>query len=206
MAKDASAGDQPGLGEFRKRIPLELAPDDLVRLRALQPPYGSMRATLLAGLEALDRVERAEADQAVLVEARSEAEARVRELEAEVAALQEASASHAAKAKRASSATKGDADRAAARIRALESEATGLRRDLAGVQQTLDATYQTLLEFDETRVDELRCPRCGEFAPSEEWGYEQAEEGGQLIFHQPCGYHEGGLLDQGSILGYRHAG
>lgn len=206
MPTDASARDEPGLREFRKRIPLELAPEDLALLRSLQSAHGSMRATLLAGLEALDRVERAESEQAALVEARTTAEVRVAELEADVARLRKATTSHKTKAKQTSAATKNVADRTAKQIRTLEARVEELTRALADAQHTLDDTSQTLLEFDETRVDELRCPRCGEFAPSEEWGYEQAQEGGQLIFHQPCGYHEKGLLDQASILGYRHAG
>jgi hypothetical protein len=51
-------------------------------------------------------------------------------------------------------------------------------------------------------VDELRCPRCGEFAPSAEWATERTKEG-RLVFHKPCGYHRGGLLDETSVLGRR---
>lgn len=206
VATPRQAKDLPGQGDFRKRIPLELTPDDLARLRSLQPGHGSMRATLLAGLEALARLEQAEAEVAELAAARDAAQARVGKLEAEAAAAKAASAKEDATAKRASRATKDGADRAAERARTLEAHAAQRERDLADAQSAYDAAYQTLLELDETRVDELRCPRCGEFAASAEWGYQESEEGGQLIFHQPCGFHQKGLLDATTIMGYRHAG
>jgi hypothetical protein len=161
-----------------------------------------MRATLLAGLVALDAAAEAQAHATAAHAAQEAAEAHVIRLEAELDATRAATAEREAKGSRAAR-TAGA--RANDQMTALQNEAAQLRQELTDAKATLDATYQTLLELDETRVDELRCPRCGEFAPSEDWAYETADDGGRLIFHQPCGYHEKGLLDQSSILGYRHA-
>ena len=65
----------------------------------------------------------------------------------------------------------------------------------------LDAQAE-LDKLDRPFVEELRCPHGGKFAPSGEWASQRTEKG-HLVYHQPCGYHRGGLLDETSVLGHR---
>lgn len=164
-----------------------------------------MRATLLAGLEALARAGEADARLGELAQARDAAQARAATVEADLAAARAATAKEDARAKRAMRAVKDGSQRTAEQIDVLEAHVDSLTRDLADTHETLDATYQTLVELDETRVDTLRCPRCETYPPSEEWGYRQATDGSAFIFHQPCGFHKGGLLESTTIMGRRDA-
>src|SRR6185312_5128980 len=148
VATPRQAKDEPGLGGFRKRIPLELSQDDLARLHAHQAEHGSMRATLLAGLVALDAAAEAQASATAAHAAQEAAEAHVIRLEAELDASRAATAEREAKGSRAAR-TAGA--RANDQMMALQDEAAQLRQELTDAKATLDATYQTLLELDETR-------------------------------------------------------
>jgi hypothetical protein len=87
-------------------------------------------------------------------------------------------------------ATKRDlSSRPTARLRKSEHEAR------VNVQSTFHA-------LEVLFVHELRCPRCGKFAPNGEWG-PHSISGWDIVYHRSCGFHEGDELEQMSVLGRR---
>ena len=111
--------------------------------------------------------------------------------------------SHATAAAKASAAADhkatDDAERALEdaheRIRTLEAS---LRTERHSHEQTLDEIHALRPQV----VGELRCPRCGQYAGPKDWATQNTAHG-TLVYHKPCGYHRGGLLDATSIFG-RH--
>ena len=83
------------------------------------------------------------------------------------------------------------------RIRTLEAD---LRSERHSHNETLDSLHALRPQV----VRELRCPRCGEYAGPTDWAT-QTTPHGTLVYHKPCGYHRGGLLDPTSILGRKAA-
>jgi hypothetical protein len=94
----------------------------------------------------------------------------------------------------------------------LEKDLAQARDQLAKAERLLTAErgehvewQQACEELDAQRVDSLRCPRCKQWAEPDEWDMVDADGGGQLVYHQPCGYHEDGALTPTTIMGYRGA-
>src|SRR5437868_4514859 len=77
---------------FRRRLPLELAADELELLERQQRRFPSKRATLVAGLEALARQEQLKRELAALAAEREQAYARTAELERQAAKAEKAAA------------------------------------------------------------------------------------------------------------------
>lgn len=187
---------------FRRRFPLELSPAEYEALEAAGKAHGSKRAALLAGLAAPTerdaRGEESARGAASATKARGQITAltrRVAELEQQ---LDQANTTLAASAARAHTASQ-------------EAEATSLRalKDTQWADEARAAEHERrreleaeLAALEESHVDELRCPRCGKFAPSDQWATKRTTDG-HVVFHEPCGYHEGGFLDDTSVLGRR---
>ncbi len=202
MAHHPSA-PTPGSG-FRRRFPLELSPDEYARLEEAGRVAGSKRAALLAGLSALDDATRLRAGAAQAATAHNEAQATIAGLEAKLGELEKALAEAKEKAKT-------GAARGRKATEATEAALAQSTRDAQWADEAREAEREARLnaqaeldKLDALFVDELRCPRCGKFAPSDEWATERTKEG-RLVYHEPCGYHRGGLLDETSVLGRRVA-
>jgi hypothetical protein len=188
---------------FRRRVPLELTASEIDLLEAAQPGYGTKRATLVAGLEAL----------AALGEARAAA-ARL-EGERDTALYDLAAAAERAHKAESTLEPKGATTKTA--IQTAEAATVKLERSLARSDAQLDEARQRLSQEQETRIewqtayeqaepqilDALRCPRCKAWADPDQWDTCPAEGGGEIIFHQPCGYHEDGVVNPTTIMGYR---
>jgi hypothetical protein len=189
---------------FRRRLPLELTPDELTLLEWLQGEHGSKRATLIAGLRAL--AEQPDPDQLAQLEyARDRATAEAEALRAKLAELEAAAKKTAASATRRATAS-ADADAAAkADAQAAKKQLAKLERDLAHVNRDMAEWEQAHAELDAHRVDGLRCARCEEWAAPQEWATTETDDGYLLIYHQPCGYHEKSFTSVPTIMGYRRA-
>lgn len=185
---------------FRRRFPLELSPEEYQRLEDAARPAGSKRAALLAGLAALTEAQETQA-------ALTRAEDQLATAHTEIAALTtsltktDQARAHAEAAASASTATdrkaaqQADVELAEARkrIRRLEQS---LRAERRSHEETLDELHALRPHV----VGELHCPRCGQFASHTDWATQKTADGA-LVYHKPCGYHRGGLLDQTSVLG-----
>jgi hypothetical protein len=184
---------------FRQPFPLELSPEEYEVLEAAGRSAGSKRAALLAGLAALEDATRLRADAARTATAHNEAQATIAALDAKIGELERIRDAANEKAKTGAARGRRAAD--AARVQST--------RDAQWADEAREAERETRLdvqaeldELDALFVDELRCPRCGKFAPRDEWATERTKEG-RLVYNGPCGYHRCGLLDETSVLGRR---
>jgi len=92
-----SRGKQAAPAGFRRRIPLELTPEQMALLEQVDERFATKRATLVAGIEALARVERVERELEEARRACEQAQGSCERLEA-----------RAAKAERALATSKGE--------------------------------------------------------------------------------------------------
>lgn len=187
---------------FRRRFPLELSPDEYKRLEAEGKRCGSKRAALLAGLTALAERDARSKELARGAASATKSQTQITALKARVAELERAldeadkkATASGARARAASQAAQTDAARAIEKAR----WADELRES---ERETRENAQAELAKLDALFVDELRCPRCGEFAPSAEWAEERTDTA-RLVYHKPCGYHEGDWLSASSVLGQR---
>jgi hypothetical protein len=187
---------------FRRRFPLELSPDEYEALEAAGTKAGSKRAALLAGLAALSEHDALSDEAARMAASNKKAQATITALEAKIAELERTLAETNKKAA-------GQAARARKAAEEAEAEAARATKDAQWAddlreseRETRENTQAELDKLDAVFVDELRCPRCGGFAPPGEWATQRTDKG-RLVYHKPCGYHQGGLLDETSVLGRR---
>lgn len=192
-------------GKFRRRIPLELTAQELALLEREERRFGTKRATLVAGLQALARVLGLERELEQALRERDEACA-VAEAEAGKARTAEATLSktkqEASSAKRGKSEAERKrqkrADDAQVEIAAL-SQALA---DEAGARLTLE---RELEELEAELLLGAHCPRCGTWAKHEEWAV-QVDGEFELLYHRPCGFHREDGLRGRSVFGYRKRG
>ncbi len=71
-----------------------------------------------------------------------------------------------------------------------------LRTERRSHEETLDEVHALRARV----VGELHCPRCGKFAGQETWATQKTADA-LLVYHKPCGFHRGGLLEATSVLG-----
>jgi len=187
---------------FRRRFPLELTPEEYARLEEAGRTAGSKRAALLAGLAALEDREpngsRATKEQARLAQRAEHDEARLAEVEAALSEAQQKLKTTSTRAKSTTQATE-------AALAAAQDEVRALEADLAAEAAAHARAASGLAELRELFVDDLRCPRCGRFAAPSEWATRKTKDG-TVVYHEPCGYHEGGFIDDTSVLGRRATG
>jgi chromosome segregation ATPase len=190
---------------FRRRFPLELTVQECELLERAAERAGSKRAALLAGLAALAREQELEALRLAAEQERDAAQARLAELQAEVA---EIARSHQKQTAAASAARKRTESTQRKQAEASKRETTKLASLERTLKQERDARHSLedeLAQLEERAVDWLRCDRCGNWAPPREWKSKNTEEG-EVLYHGPCGFHRGGLLDPTSVLAVRRSG
>jgi hypothetical protein len=202
---DAGMHDEPKAVDprrFRRRLPLELTPDELALLEHHQARHGSKRATLVAGLYALQ----AEPDRDQLAQAardRDTATAEAAALRKRVSELEAAAKRATAKASRSDTAATDAKGAAAKDAAALRKQLAKAGRDLTQARSELAESEEAYAELDEQRIDGLRCPRCEEWAEPDEWATRETDDGYLLIYHQPCGFHEKSFTSPPTIMAYR---
>ena len=177
---------------FRRRFPLELSPDEYARLEGAGKIHGSKRAALLAGLASLE--ERTNRDTRVrrVTATDTKAQAKLTALEAKVAECERALAKATADAHAAAARAKDATEKAKIQIAAATQD-TQRANDLREAErETKENAQAELAKLDALFVNQLRCPRCRAFAPSGEWASTSTDKG-RLVYHKPCGYHEGGV-------------
>jgi len=190
---------------FRRRFPLELSPDEYARLERAGRTAGSKRAALLAGLAALEQTAALGPAAARAEKAQRDARARITDLTARIAEFERALADAQAKAKTGAARGRKAAETAEAALAESTRDAQWADEARATEREArLDAQAE-LDKLDALFVDELRCPRCGTFAPIGQWASKRTKEG-HVVYHEPCGYHEGGFLDETSVLGRKTTG
>lgn len=195
--------ESPAQPAFRRRIPLELTAEEFAILEREEKRFASKRATLVAGLAALERLLAAERALKQAVRERDEAQAEAKALAEKT---RKAAGALAKTKQEAKSAKRG---RTAAERRAGETSA-GAREEIEELEEILAderrvrvELAQRLEEADAQLLDGAYCPRCAEYAAAETWAARE-DEGYELVYHRPCGFHpEDGLTKARSVFGYR---
>ena len=185
---------------YRRRVVLEITPDESTLLDGLADRHGTIRGAVMAGLRGLG------ADRS------AELEAQLGELRAELAgAEQRAQADReAVTAEAGDLRTQVAAGRQA--LKAAQTQAKDLRTDLRDTRTKLSnerdarrAAQQALQTAEALLVHHAYCATCDKLVPEAEWA-EQPWGNGFAIFHRAHGFHEknGGFLGQpASILFWR---
>ncbi len=186
---------------LRRRIPLELTREQLELLERAQKRYGTKRATLVAGIEALPRLEAIEKELGERSNACEQALARAAELERTLDRTQAEAGRTKKGAAAAKKADQTSAD-ALARAKKLAEERDQLRRVLAAEHDERKRLEAELAQLEQELFDALHCARCGRLAPPGEWAVREDDEV-DLVYHERCGFHRGGLTGSTSVLGVR---
>jgi len=185
---------------YRRRVVLELTPDESAVLDALADRHGTMRGAVLAGLHELetDRSASLESELAMLNErlatAKREAHAERARASAELTAEHEGSV-----------ASRQALKPAETKLRELRADVRELKAKLATAGAARRASEQARLTAEALRVRHAYCAACDKLVPEAEWA-EQAYGQGFATYHQKHEFRptRGGILGQpASILFWR---
>jgi hypothetical protein len=193
--------EAPHAPALRRRIPLELTREQLEQLERAQRRYGTKRATLVAGIETLALKEALDKELAAQTNACEQALARVAELERKLERAQ----AKAGRGKREVTTKKKTDEKSAealTRARKLEEERDQLRRSFANEHDERRRLEAEIADLEQELFDSLHCARCGRLVPPGEWAVKEDEEV-DLVYHERCGFHRGGLTGSTSVLGVR---
>jgi TolA-binding protein len=206
MSMHEETGQKPGQPGLRRRIVVELTPQELPLFEKAEAAHGSKRQAFLAALAALDQAAEMEAELAGL---RAQAEKSERATAGTSSKEKNDSKRQKARLEKLERELKAAKAKLAARERDLSSSAeqrSAIRRleeELAETEEELEEREEEVTELSERAFDHLFCPRCESWAPPEEWAWQRAEEGGRIAYHKPCGAHGPGLMSNATWLGYR---
>jgi hypothetical protein len=185
---------EPGV-RYRRRVVLEMVPEESALLRRLAAQHGTMRGAILAGLQLL------EGDKS------EELRTRIKTLERQLAAAR----TQATAAERASQNDqrrgKSESERKLAKVEAAlarEQEArAGGDRARASATERVGVLKRMVEEEAARRIIEMQCPSCEKLVPEAEW----AEQGAD-IYHEEHGYRPKYSFVHGgaTVMARRHSG
>ncbi len=180
---------------YRRRVVLELTPEESELLDRLADSHGTIRGAVLVGLRVL------EADRS------ADLEAQVRGMTEQLATAERSAAQ--------------EHDRLAAELAAATDQVATSRKELKAAQAEHKATREDLREaraklsnargaaeaqrraLEARLVHHVFCPSCNKLVPESEWA-EQAAQGGVLTYHQPDGFRpKPSLLQLPTVLFWR---
>ena len=169
---------------YRRRVVLEMTPDESVLLDRLADKQGTIRGAVLAGLHTL------EADRS------AELEARVGELTKQLAKADERSQTDQRRTVEERSAIDAQLAEAKRALKAAQAAANDLRADLRETRAKLKREHTARASAeDATRaaqellVHQAHCAACDKLVPESEWA-EQSWRDGFATFHKRHGFHE----------------
>jgi chromosome segregation ATPase len=194
MSPQTSSESEPS--RLRRRIIVELTPEELPLLEAAERRHGGKRAAMLAGLradaEALARHTReAEADEKT---ARAAAKRADSEATAHAALLAECASLKASLATRTR-----ERDAATAETQRLETNAQAAFRE---AQDQYAAFFEDIAALEDRLPASLYCARCEEWVPESQWTW-RADGEDEIAYHTPCGDHGPGMLSNATWLARR---
>lgn len=180
---------------YRRRVVLELTPDESDLLDRLANAHGTIRGAVLVGLRALA------ADRS------ADLEARHREMTEQLAVAERSAAEERVRL----AAELSDATNLVAtsrkELKAAQAELKAARADLREARAKLSnarGTAETRRRALEARlIHHAFCGACGKLVPESEWA-EQAAQGGIITYHKPDGFRpESGLFKPPTVLFWR---
>jgi DNA repair exonuclease SbcCD ATPase subunit len=181
---------------YRRRVVLELTPDESDLLDRLADSHGTIRGAVLVGLRAL------EADRS------ADLEAQLRGMTEQLATAERSAAQ--------------EHDRLAAELAAATDQVATSRRELKAAQAEHKATREDLREarakvsnargaaeaqrraLEARLVHHVFCGACGKFVPESEWAEQPDGQQGVYVYHKPDGFRpKPGLLQLPTVLFWR---
>lgn len=189
-----SASDTAGL---RRRVIVELTPQELPLLDRAERQAGSKRAAVVAGLRALEHASE--------TAARIEAAERERD-EARTAARAGARTEPASsrRAREEAEAARADAERERdAACAQLDEVLVRAEEDRASFEQEVAVCEEEIRTLRARQPSALYCARCDGWAPEVEWAWQEGADEREHAYHRPCGDRGPGLLGASSWLALR---
>lgn len=180
---------------YRRRVVLELTPDESDLLDRLADGHGTIRGAVLVGLREL------EADRS------ADLKAQVRDLSEHLATAERSAVEERDRlAAELAAATKQVAT-GRKELKAAQAEHKAAREDLREAKAKLSnargAAETQRLALEARLVHHAYCGACGKLVPDSEWA-EQAAQGGVLTYHKPDGFRpKPGLLQPSTVLFWR---
>lgn len=184
---------------YRRRVVLELTPEESELLDRLAERHGTIRGAVLVGLRELEADRSADLEAQVrdlteqLVTAERSAEAERDRLAAELEAATEQMVASRDDLKAA------QAERKAARLNLRETKAK------LSAQSSAHRAAKTQLRAAESRlVHHAYCGACEKFVPESEWAEQPDGQQGVYVYHQPDGFRpKRGRLGPATLLVWR---
>ncbi len=195
MSPQTSSPAEPT--RLRRRVIVELTPDEVPLLEAAERRHGTKRAAVLAGL-------RAEADAVASASARDQ---KAGHKATRAAAEREATNAKATAAlvrkqhaleKQLAELTR-ERDAANSEIARLEDRAQAAYKEAQGQYQLL---FEDIQALEDQLPRSLFCGRCEKWTPEREWTW-RPEGTNEVAYHTPCGDHGSGAFSNSSWLARR---
>ncbi|MEO6059345.1 MAG: hypothetical protein ABIQ05_05210 [Candidatus Limnocylindria bacterium] len=169
---------------YRRRVVLELTPDESGLLDGLAEHYGTIRGAVLAGLREL------EADRS------TDLEAQLRDLTDRLATAEQSAAAEHDRLATELAATKEQLATSRKELKAAQAERTAARADLGTAKAKLTeqgnarrAAENQRRAVEQQLIHHVHCAACDRMVPDTEWA-EQPAERGVYVYHRPDGFRE----------------
>ena len=194
MSPQTSSPLEPS--RLRRRVIVELTPDEVPLLDAAERRHGGKRAAMVAGLRAeADAVASQARDQkAETATARSVAEHKATDAKATAACVRTQKGLEKTLAE-----VTRQRDRANAEIARLETRAQAAHEEAEGQYEAL---FEDIQALEDQLPEALFCGRCKKWAPEYEWAW-RADQEHEVAYHETCGDHGPGVLTDATWLARR---
>ena len=194
-----NANTTPASG-LRRRVIIELTPQELPLLTAAEERHGTKRTAIIAAL-------RAEHEHDALTQ-------HLTDLQDELAKAETAAADKQARQEEVAALNR-ELTHLRATLKTTQTERDDALDQLADQHERLDrveeaaeADYRTLTHqiqrLEDSRPQALYCAHCRQWAPETDWAWTTSPDGAERAHHAPCGDHSPGLLDAASWLALRN--
>lgn len=197
MSPKTSSKAEPS--RLRRRVIVELTPDEVPLLDAAERRHGTKRAAMLAGLCAeADAVASATRDQkAAEAATRAAAEREATNAKAHAALVRKQGALE----KQIAELTR-ERDAANLEITRLEERAQATFNEAQGQYAAL---FEDIQALEDQLPQSLFCGRCEKWTPEREWTW-RPDGNDEVAYHTPCGDHGPGAFSNSSWLARRRRG
>jgi hypothetical protein len=190
--------DPPGSALWRRRVIIELRPDEIPLLTAAEGRHGTKRAAIVAALRAEARLGDLETALANHTAERAQLEARL----ATASKAATAESTRLAKERDDARAQADKAAKAAAGSAAATKKARATAREAEHLRRQLDERDDVIDELERRAVDWAYCARCRAWVHREDWAWTAGDDG-EYAYHHACGDHGPGVLDASSRLAWQ---
>ncbi len=194
MSPQTSPQAEPS--RLRRRVIVELTPEELPLLEAAERRHGGKRAAMLAGLRAEAEAATRQTRDGEAEEKRARAAAKRADSDAtaHTALLAECASLKASLATRTH-----ERDAANAETQRLETNAEAAYQE---AQDQYAALFEDIAALEDRLPASLHCGRCEEWVPESQWTW-RADGEDEIAYHTPCGDHGPGVLSNAAWLARR---